>query len=67
MGSLREDLLGLLADLPFEYDQEYINSLLQPKLAEELYRNHLTIGRYAMHAISMLTTYASFTRYGSSR
>ena len=64
MGPLREQLLDLLKGLPFRYDHEYVSALLHPKMAENLYRRNFTIGRYAMHAMSMLVTYASYTRYG---
>lgn len=61
---LRQFLLGLLEGLPFEFNSRYINDLPRPKLAEILYRKHFTLGRYTGHAISLLTTYASFTRHG---
>ena len=64
MGPLREQLLDLLKGLPFHYDNEYVSALLHPKMAENLYRRNFTIGHYAMHAMSMLVTYASYTRYG---
>ncbi|MEX2201004.1 MAG: asparagine synthetase B family protein [Dongiaceae bacterium] len=64
MGDLKPDLLAAVRDLPFDYDMSYIDDLLKPKRAEELFRNHVGLGRYAFHAISLLATYASFTRYG---
>jgi asparagine synthetase B (glutamine-hydrolysing) len=61
-GPLRTDVLRLIEDLPFPYDKRYVERLLQPKLAEELFRRYGTIGRYASHAASLLVTYASFAR-----
>jgi hypothetical protein len=61
-GPLRTDLLRLVEDLPFAYDENYVATLLKPKLAEEVFRRYGTIGRYASHAMSLLVTYASFAR-----
>ena len=65
MGPLREFMLNSLSDLPFDYDQKYVRDLLQPKLAEELFRQHVSIGHYAFNAIALLVTYASFTEFAS--
>ena len=61
-GPLRDDLLRFVEDLPFSYDARYVERLLDPKPAEELFRRYGTIGRYASHAMSLLVTYASFAR-----
>jgi hypothetical protein len=65
MGPLKEFMVSSLIDLPFDYDQEYVADLVQPKLAEELFRKHVSIGRYAFNAISLLVTYASFSKFAS--
>ena len=48
-------------DLPFKCDQNYILDILKPKWIENLYADHFTLGRYILHAISLLSTYAGFT------
>jgi len=63
MTSLKNNLVELAAGLPFPYDKGYIQNLLKKKWAEEIYRDYFTLGRYAFHAISLLVTYASFTKY----
>jgi hypothetical protein len=63
MGDLKPDLLSTIRNLPFEYDSSYVDDLLSRKRAEELFRNHVGLGHYAFHAVSMLATYASFARY----
>jgi asparagine synthetase B (glutamine-hydrolysing) len=63
MGDLKPDLLAAIQNLPFEYDSSYVDDLLRRKRAEELFRNHVGLGHYAFHAVSMLATYASFARY----
>jgi asparagine synthetase B (glutamine-hydrolysing) len=60
-GPLRPVLLELLDHLPFEWDRTYVEEILRPKLAEDLYRRHVSIDRYAFRAIGLLATYASFT------
>lgn len=60
MGALRDDVLDLFERLPFAVDKEFASSLLRPKLAEQLLRDHYGIGHYCMHSASMLATYAAF-------
>lgn len=59
--SLRSFMLDRLHDLPFDVDQRYAQSLVEPKVSEKLFRENVGIGRYVTPAISMLATYASFT------
>ena len=60
MGPLRPLVLELLEGLPFAWDRGYVDDLLRPKLAEDLYRRRVSIDRYALRAIGLLTTYATF-------
>lgn len=62
-GDLRSILTGALATLPFDFNQPYVDSLLRPKFAEELFRRHVGLGRYSSHAISLLATYAALCRH----
>lgn len=55
-----------IKDLPFECDQSYIDSLFVNKLSERLFREHVGISRYTSNVLSMLVTYAGFTRDASS-
>lgn len=66
MDSLKPVLLEAAQDLPFEYDPAYVEDLLRHKLAEDMFRKHVGIGHYASHAISLLASYASFARHGST-
>jgi hypothetical protein len=65
MGPLREFLLTSLSSLPFDYHKEYVSDLLRPKLAEELFRKHVSLGNYAFNAICLLVTYAIFQQFAS--
>ncbi|MPZ17947.1 MAG: hypothetical protein GEV06_08555 [Luteitalea sp.] len=63
LGPLRELMLAQLEGLPFAYDRAYVADLLRPKVAEELFRRHVGISRFALHAPCLLATYASLTRH----
>ncbi|MGH9161816.1 MAG: asparagine synthase-related protein [Vicinamibacteraceae bacterium] len=63
MGPLRSFMLAQLEGLPFAYDHAYAADLLRPKIAEELFRKHVGISRFALHAPCLLATYASLTRH----
>jgi hypothetical protein len=65
MEALREFLLTSLSTLPFDYNQQYISNLVRPKLAEELFRKHVSLGHYAFNAISLLATYANISKFAS--
>lgn len=60
-GVLRLLVGHLLDDLPFEYDRRYVDQILAPKKAEELFRKHISLGHQAFQAIGILCSYASFT------
>lgn len=61
LGPLREFMLSRLEGLPFEVDSRYAASLVSPKLTEDLFRDHVGLGRFATHAINVLVTHAAFT------
>lgn len=68
MGPLRDRLLRQLReDLPFRTNEGALEALLAPKLAESLFREHVGISRYAMHAPALLASYASFTREADAK
>lgn len=64
-GDMKDFILNLMNDLPFDYNKTYIRNLIRPKWAEKLWEklisgdtnNVVTIS----HGISLLATYASFT------
>jgi hypothetical protein len=62
MGPLRNRVLAQLENgLPFRCNEEAVDALLEPKLAESWFRRYVGISRYAMHAPALLASYASFT------
>jgi len=61
-GPLRSFMIETVRDLPFDYDERYIEALLRPKLSEDLYRKYVDLGNLASHGIALLATYASFAR-----
>lgn len=61
-GPLRPLVLECLEGLPFEWDRRYVEDLLRPKRAEDLYRRRISLDQYAFRAIGLLLTYASFAR-----
>jgi hypothetical protein len=62
MNDIRANIITQLADLPFDWNPEYVGALLSSKRAEEWYRNKISIGHHTMQAIGLLTSYASFNR-----
>lgn len=63
MNDIRANIITQLADLPFDWNPEYVDTLLSPKRAEEWYRNKVSIGHHTLQAIGLLTSYASFNRF----
>ena len=63
MNELHDDLLAQLEDLPFSFDENYVRGLLQPRLAEEWFRNHVSYGHYAFNVPALLASYASLHRH----
>ena len=62
-GPLKEFIVTTLKDLPFDYNEKYIRNLLRPKLAEKFYKRFISSDDHVTtHEISLLATYASFTK-----
>ena len=59
---IRVDVLQQLEDLPFEWNKKYVDTILRDKVAENWYRDKVTINKQTMQAICILATYASFNR-----
>jgi hypothetical protein len=59
-GELRPRILSLLDDLPFAWDRTYVEEILSPKRAEELFRQKVSISHHAFQVIGLLASYASF-------
>ena len=57
---LKHGILTMLKNLPFQANQEYIDALLTDKLAERIYRNHISPSMVTSDGISLLATYASY-------
>ena len=57
---LRETLHDLWTHLPFDLDWDYADSLIEPKLAERLFREHMMVDKVITHAASLLATYGAF-------
>jgi hypothetical protein len=53
-------MLSRFRQLPFAVNSKYLESLLEPKLAERLFRRYVGISRYVTPAAALLVTYASF-------
>jgi hypothetical protein len=60
MGPLKQRILAILEDLPFEADRRYLESLFSDKLLERIYRQHLSPSGVTSDGISLLATYASY-------
>jgi hypothetical protein len=61
-GPLRPLVDELMGGLPFEIDRSYLDEILAPKRAEELFRSRVSISHHAFQAIGLLCSYATFTR-----
>lgn len=61
-GPLRSLVDELLGGLPFAVNRAYIDELLAPKWAEEVFRRRVSLGHHASQAIGLLCAYATFTR-----
>lgn len=60
-GPLRPFVFERLEGLPFRWSRPYVEGLLRPKLAESLYRRHLSLGDLALQTVALLTSYAALT------
>jgi len=61
MGPLRDRMINILRDLPFEANEKYLESLFDDKFAERIYREHISPSEVTSDGISLLATYASFS------
>ena len=59
---LRQEIFNQLEDLPFEWDRDYIQIVLQTKWAENWYREKVANNSQTLQAIGLLASYASFGR-----
>lgn len=59
---LRDEVMSQLGDLPFEWNHDYVRTVLREKRAEKWYRNRVAIDHHSMQVIGLLTSYASFNR-----
>lgn len=64
-GELRPRVLALLDGLPFAWDRAYVDEILAPKRAEELFRRKVSISHHALQVIGLLGSYASFAAVAS--
>jgi hypothetical protein len=62
MKDIRANIVTQLADLPFDWNPEYVDSLLRSKRAEEWYRHKVALNHHTFQAIGLLSSYASFNR-----
>ncbi len=60
-GPLRQTMLDIYKNLPFEYDVAYVSRLLDTKFSETLYKRFVMTDKVISHAASLLATYATFT------
>jgi len=62
-GPLKPGLLKILKGLPFPFNSRYVEEMMRQKAIEKLYKKHLAPDQIcSSHTISLLCTYASFTR-----
>jgi hypothetical protein len=62
-GPLNETVLGIIKHLPFDYDKKYVESMTRKKVVESIYKKIVPLDRICSSlTISLLSTYASFTK-----
>lgn len=59
---LREQILEMVRDLPFDYSDQYINGLLRRKALEKFYTKHFSSDSLTTHALMLLVTYSTYFR-----
>jgi hypothetical protein len=64
-GELRPRVVELLDGLPFGWDRRYLDDVLRPKWAEQVFRDRVSISHHCLQVVGLLASYASFTRRGS--
>lgn len=62
MGPLRNDILEIVKYLPFNYDKKFMRGLIASNFVRELYVKYLSGDHLTTHEMSLLLTYAGFTR-----
>lgn len=60
-GPLRDDVYGMLARLPFAVNMGFVNEVLRPKRAEDMFRERVSLGHHAFQVVGLLCSYAAFT------
>jgi hypothetical protein len=60
-GPLRSTLMELMRGLPFEFDADYVDRLLDLKTSEALFKRYVMTDKVISHAASLLATYAGFS------
>lgn len=64
-GELRPRVMALLDGLPFDWDRRYLDDVLRPKWAEQVFRNRVSISHHCLQVVGLLASYASFASRGS--
>jgi len=59
---IRSTLTGLISNIDHVGSSRFLNSLLEEKAIEKLYKKHLSVDSISSHAASLLSTYGSFFR-----
>jgi len=60
-GPLRSTLMELMRGLPFDFDADYVDRLLDLKASETVFKRYVMTDKVISHAASLLATYAAFT------
>jgi hypothetical protein len=61
-GPLRPLVYELIGGLPFAVNRSYVDDILAPKRAEDVFRQKASITHHAFQAIGLLCSYGAFTR-----
>ncbi|MGE9295085.1 MAG: asparagine synthase-related protein, partial [Puniceicoccales bacterium] len=62
---LKTECQTILKDLPFPLDDAFAESLLRDKLFERIHQRYIASDSITTHGLSLLLTYARFTRHGA--
>lgn len=60
-GPMRGPMREIMRGLPFDFDENYVDRLLDEKIAETLFKHFFMTDKVISHAASLLATYAGFT------
>jgi hypothetical protein len=61
-GVLSGQITEMLKQLPFKTNHKFLTNLMRKKWLENMYSNHISSDHITSHEISLLATYASFTK-----